>query len=51
MNLPLTSYVEKRINGGTCENKLVLRHCGKSFCSITDVAGITANQGGKKNLM
>jgi hypothetical protein len=40
--------VEKRIYGGTCENKLVLRHCGTSFCSITDVAGITANEGEKE---
>jgi len=45
----MTSYVEKRIYGGTCENKLVLRLWGKSFCSITDVAGITAIRG-KKNL-
>lgn len=39
MNLPLTSCMEKRIYGGTCENKLVLRHSGKPFRSITDVTG------------
>jgi hypothetical protein len=44
----LTSCVEKRIYGGTCENKLLLRHSGKLFVSITDVIGITVNNGGEK---
>jgi hypothetical protein len=39
--------MEKRIYGGTCENKLLLRHSGKPFVSITGVTGITVNNGVK----
>lgn len=42
--------MEKRIYGGTCENKLLLRHSGKPFVSITDVTGITVNNGEKNDM-